>query len=410
MSAHLFLIANAAGFGEINLGLRLAAALHARGDRVEFLAPRDAGVLLAPTPFAHRPIDQWFWDLERRVPALVAQEKFESVVLVDVTSVLLALAALCVDTSFLQKTPVPIVGLDFWDLRRAGAEWDLGSETWPLPAEIALVERRLVPSPLAAPDTEGAFAALPEITSGKGARAGERAALGLGDEDRLVLFTSSRFQQPELQVRKAGQRLARLLPELFAEPLGALGARVSLAHVGPAPLASWAAALGPRYRFLGQLDAARFHALLRAADLVLSFNTTGSTTMAAVAAGVPVVAGMNSRRLRSLDEAEAESVLGHAPSPRLREWLGQVVPLHPFHVWGLGLFDFLQPVLAGNPYGRAFRSVEVLDGDALVDTCRGLLFDAAARAELQEAQAAYRDALRGLPGPAAAFDQALSST
>lgn len=407
MRAHLFLIANASGFGEINVGLGLAREPAARGDRVEFLAPRDAAVLLGATPFRHRPLDEWFWDLGRRLPALLRDERFESVVLVDVTSVLLAFQSLCADTAFLERLPVPVVALDFWDLRRAGAEWDLGSETWPLPLEAARMERRLVPAPLAAPDTEGAFDALPRVAEDPDARRRERTALGLGQDARVVLFTSSRFQQPELQVRKAGQRLARLLPRLIAERLDALGPRVHVVHVGPAAFDDWQR-WGGRYHWTGQVDAARFHALLRAADLMLSFNTTGTTTMAAVAAGLPVAAGMNSRRLRTADEAAA--VMGDEPGPRVAKWLAEVVPLYPFHVWGLGLFDFLQPVLRGNPYLDGVRLLEILDEDRFVEECRSLLFDEAQRQQVQAAQSAYVRAVRRLPSAAQAFDQALSST
>lgn len=407
MPAHLFLIANASGFGEISVGLRLAHELAARGERVEFLAPRDAATLLAATPFRHRPLDEWFWELDRRLPALARQEGFTSVVLVDVTSVLFALQSLCVDTAFLERLEGPVVALDFWDLRRAGREWDLGSEAWPLPPEALRFTRRLVPAPLAAPDAAGVFDALPRIGAPPDARERERAALGLDGGERLLLFTSSRFQLPELQVRKPGLRMARLLPELAARQLAALGPAVHVAHVGPAPFASWEE-WGDRYHWLGQVDTARFQALLRAADLMVSFNTTGATTMAAVAAGLPVVAGMNSRALKSADEAQ--TALGRPPSPWLQEWLIAAAPLYPFHVWGLGLYHFVEPVLRGNPYLRTFRTVEVLEEDALLEACRALLEDEGERTRMREEQDAYARAVRRLPSAAAAFDQALSST
>jgi hypothetical protein len=405
--AHLFLIANAAGFGEINIGLRLAHDLHARGDRVEFLAPGDAGVMLGKTPFRHRPLDAWYWELDRRLPALARQEGFATLVLVDVTSVLMALQSLAIDTAFMERLPLPVVALDFWDLRRAGTEWDVGSERMPVPAEASRLARRIVPAPLARPGTPGAFDALPVAVADSRARARERDALGLTDRDRLLLFTSSRFQAAELQVRKAGQRLARLLPERAAGLIARLGDGVHVAHVGPAAFPSWQARAG-RYHWMGQVDTARFQSLLAAADLMLSFNATGTTTMAAVSAGVPVVAGINSHRLRSVDEAAA--ALGRDPEPELREWLARVAPLFPFHVWGLGLFDFLEPVLRGNPYLDTFRRVEILDGEGFVETCRALLFDEAERARMQRRQSEYCTAVRALPGPAAAFDQALSST
>jgi hypothetical protein len=103
-------------------------------------------------------------------------------------------------------------------------------------------------------------------------------------------------------------------------------------------------------------------------------------------------------------------VLGEEPSAELRAWLEEAAPLHPFHVWGLGLFDFLQPVVRGNPYFEALRLLEVLHEREFVEGCRGLLFDQHEREALRAAQAAFAASVRALPGPAQAFDQALSST
>jgi hypothetical protein len=403
VAAHLFLVANAAGFGEISVGLRLAHDLSRRGERVVFLAPRDARVVLEKEPFAFEPIDDAYWDLERRTRALVRAHGCASLVLVDVTSVLLALHTLCLETDWLERFDMPVVALDYWDLRRAGPAWDLGSETWPLPPEARRLGRRLVPAPLARPDAPGAFDALPPSSGAD--PAAEREALGIPADGKLVLFTSSRFQLPELQMRTAGKRLAQKLPTWTAQLLDRLGAGVHVAHVGPAPFAAWRR-WGERYRWLGQLPAQKLQAVLGAADLMLSFNTPGATTMAAVAAGVPALAAMNSRFIRSVEEAAA--VLGRDPSDDLRRWLAEVVPLHPFHVWGLGLYHFAEPVLRDNPYLAAFRQVEVLDEDVFVDACRGLLYEETERDRLRSRQEEYRETVRSrLPSAADVFTDAL---
>ena len=91
------------------------------------------------------------------------------------------------------------------------------------------------------------------------------------------------------------------------------------------------------------------------------------------------------------------------PQQQLQVAVADAAPLHRFRLWPLGLFEFLEPVLAANPYADAVRWVELLDEDALLESCRALLFDEAPAASLREAQARYRERVRALPGPAQAF-------
>jgi hypothetical protein len=292
-----------------------------------------------------------------------------------------------------------VIALDFWNLRRAGPEWDFGRDATPVPPAALGFERRLLPVPIARPDAgKGVFRALPERTARPGVRAAARAALGMGEADRLVVWPTSRWQQPELQTWKHHARLARQVPVWIASTLARLGERVHVLHVGPNASPAWDS-WGARYRFQGQVPADRLHDLLDAADLLLSLNTTATTSFAATAIGLPTVVVTNSR------EGSAEEVAATipAPSPTLRAWLGETAPLHAFFLWPLGLHGFLTPVLADNPFTGTFRAVELLDEDALVETCRSLLFDEGASAAERERQARYRDLVRALPGPAEAF-------
>jgi hypothetical protein len=134
-----------------------------------------------------------------------------------------------------------------------------------------------------------------------------------------------------------------------------------------------------------------------AADVLLTFNTSATSTLSALALGLPVVLAINSRAGRTVDEVVA--LLGGAPAP-VRRWLEQVVPLYPFRVWPLGLYGLLSPVLEGNPFTAAVRTVEVLDWDALTGACRELLFDPSAREEASRRQSAYCEQVRALPSGA----------
>ena len=399
MSAtHLFLAAPAAAFGEVATGLRIARELVAEGDRVVFLAGADVALLFEGTGIVHRPVDAEIFSLERFVTRLIAAERCASLTLVDVTSVYLTLDPIGVELDFLERLAIPVLALDFWNLQAAGPRWDFGRDATPIPPAALAFERRLLPVPLARPDAgAGVFAALPEPAA-SAPRADLRAELGLGDEDRLVLWPTSRWQQPELQNWKHHARLARQVPVWVASVLARLGTRVHVLHVGPQASPAWEG-WGRRYHFAGQVPAARLHGLLSAADLLLSFNTTATTSFAAIATGLPTVVVTNSR------SGPAEAILDAVPdaSEALRAWLAGAAPLHAFRLWPLGLFEFLAPVLEDNPFAETFRGVELLDEGALTETVQALLFDEQAAAAERDRQARYRERVRALPAPAAAF-------
>jgi hypothetical protein len=361
-------------------------------------------VLFEGTTVAHRPIEAVLWDLPRALPALVERESCASVVLADVTSVLLGLEELGQESAFLDGLEAPVIALDFWNLRKAGPEWDWGAGGTSIPARALEIRRRLLSVPLARPTAgPGAYNALPEVPPVAPAeRRDARRELGLGPRDRLILLPTSRWQLPEVQLLKHHQRIARALPLRLASLLARLRPRPHVLHVGPVafPLG---AALGDRFRWLPAVDVspARFRLLFGAADLLLSLNATGITTLSAVAAGVPVLAIVNSHQGRTV--AEVLRALGEDGPDELRSWLSEVVPLYPFRVWPLGLLRFLAPVLADNPFTATYRTAELLDEASFLRSCRALLFEDDAAAQERQRQSSYRESLRALPTPAQAF-------
>ena len=400
MSAtHLFLAAPAAAFGEVSTGLRIARELVAQGDRVLFLAGADVALLFQGTGVVHRAIDGEVFSLGRFVARLIERERCASLTLVDVTSVYLTLDPIGVALGFLERLAIPVIALDFWNLRRAGPAWDFGRDRTPIPPPALAFERRLLPVPIAHPDAgPGVFAALPERSARPSARAAVRAELGLGERDRLVVWPTSRWQQPEMQSWKHHARLARQVPIRLASTLERLGERVHVLHVGPQASPAWHA-WGARYRFCGQVPADRLHDLMEAADLLLSLNTTATTGFAAASIGLPTIVVTNAHA------GSAEEVAARIPaaSEGLRAWLAEAAPLHPFRLWPLGLYGFLAPVLQDNPFAETFRAVELLDEEGMVETCRSLLFDDDAAAAERHRQARYRDRVNALPRPAEAF-------
>jgi hypothetical protein len=397
---HAFLAATAGAVGELNLARTVARELCERGHEAVFLAPEAVSFLFEGTRIEHRPVDSMLPLLSHHLPRALRRERADTLVLVDVTSVFLTLETVWAsEADFLTRLPLPVFALDVWDLPRTDLRWDFGTDALPIPPRALDIARRLVPVPFASPRGDRfRFNALPHVESpGPDARAEIRRELGLSAEDGMVLLLSSRWQSAQMQHWKHHQRLARHLPALALEALAGVDPRVHVVHVGPEAFAR-GEALGGRYHWFSQRGPERFHALMGTADVLLTFNTSATSTLSALALGLPVVLAINSRSGRTVDEVVA--ALGTTPPPPVRRWLEQVVPLHPFRVWPLGLYGLLSPVLEDNPFTDAVRTVEVLDWEALTGACRELLFDPSAREDASRRQAAYCAQVRQLPAGA----------
>jgi hypothetical protein len=397
---HVLLAVTAGAVGELNLARGLAAGLHERGDEVVFLAPEAVRFLFEGSPFRHVTVDAMLPLMSHHLPRALERERADSLVLVDATSVFVTLETVWAsDADFITRLRWPVVALDVWDLPETDLRWDFGTDALPISPRAVEVERRLVPVPFARPRPDGRrFNALPETQPPpRELRQELRDEFGLGPDDRLVLLLSSRWQTPEMQHWKHHQRLSRHLPALALRAVAELGPRVHVAHVGPQAFEG-AEALGGRYHYVAQLHPDRFQALMGTADLLLTFNTSATSTLTALACGLPVVLAINSLSGRTVEEVAA--ALPRPPADPVRRWLEQVVPLHPFRVWPLGLYGLLTPVLADNPFTEAVRTVEVLDWAALTGACRELLFDAGAREQALRRQGAYAALARGLPDAA----------
>ncbi len=366
---HLFVAAETA-FGEAVLGLRIAHELHARGDRIAVLAGERLSVLTEGTPFQSILVPRGaHGHFDKTVAKAVADLRADSVVLLDATLVYWLLKEQGTDASFLRTVRVPVIGLDVWNVRETGLTWDVCGTTWEHSKHSLEVTRRLVPVPFAKPTgVPGLYDALPRpFALDEDEKEDVRADFDVGEKDRLVLLTSAHWQH-SAQPHESGRRLAATLPSLAGELLGRLGPRVRVVHVGPEPYPM--PGLGDRYTWLTQRTPARFAKILASSDLLLSFNFSATTISSAIASGLPVLLGINTKEGSSLA---------------------------PFRVWPLGLHRYLAPLVRENPYAKAIRTVEVLEESAFVDALRTSLFDDVARAELRERQASYRREVGKLP-------------
>ncbi len=395
---HLLVAPSGAAFGEIQQGLLLGRQLVARGEAVTLFAPKDAAVLVPGSGVEHLANDAEVPVLASATRRLMEKGGFASLTLVDATACGLAFETLGTDLRFLDALPAPVVALDYWNLHEAGLIWDFGTDATAIPSKLLDIERRLVPVPVVRPMAgRAAYCAMPAREPSD--RTAARAEFGLGATQRVVLFAQSRWQLPDVQNWKHHARVARHLPPLLLRRLARLGDDVHLLHVGPE---AWdGAVLGSRYHWLDQMPPERFRALLSAADLFLSANATGTTTVAAMAEGVPILLARNSYRGKTVEEVEER--VGHGLHEDVRTWLAGVAPLYPFRLWPLGLSEFLGPVLKDNPYLDGLREVEIVDEDGFLRAAEALLFDPAVASELRERQAAYGRRVAELPSAADVF-------
>src|SRR5262249_12796920 len=238
---------------------------------------------------------------------------------------------------------------------------------------------------MARPTAQGAFSCFEPIAPpSAGERAAARAALGIGDGARAIVWPTARWQITREQPMAIRRHMFDGTKTLAVRTLAQLGDDVILVHVGPEPMAE-GAALGRRYRFLPQIGHARFLDVLRAADLYFGLNVTATSAMSALALGVPAIIGVHSGRLPA------------APSPVVRAALAQLEP-YPYLMWALGLTRFLGQIFDGHPYvTEALRLVELLDTDAVLAAARAYLRDPAAADAQRHSVAAYRARVDDLP-------------
>src|SRR5262245_38227073 len=145
---HLFFGLGGPAFGELNLALRIAWELHARGERSVFLAPSFAAVLFEDTPFPFLAVDEWLPSIEHEIPRLVKEQGCDTIVLADLASVFITLDTVwSCDASFLRELGLPVVGLDYWNLGETDLRWDYGSDAIAI-APKALELPRLIPVPI----------------------------------------------------------------------------------------------------------------------------------------------------------------------------------------------------------------------------------------------------------------------
>jgi hypothetical protein len=368
---HLFLAATDVAAGEVTHAARLARALVTAGDEVVFLLPRALDGMVAELRGRRGWIDDALHVLDRAVLSAVERERPDAVMLVDGASVAQAMVMRGLPfVPFVKELArrARVVALDVWSLDEAGLVVDYGADTFELPAILRELPR-LVPVPFARPEVAGGYGAMtaPSVSP---ERARVRGELGVGDDDRVVLFAIASWQLPHMQLHPARAAVA----ETVLRDVAALFAALPGTHVVQVGQHSHAAlaVLGERLHRCGVVSPARYAELFGAADLMFGTNISATSLISAIAAGLPALVAMH----------------------------GGPIPL-------LGMSRFLAPVLAANPYLDAIATCDLTDRDAAIAAATRLLHDAAAIGELRARQASYAARVRELPSALDAYRRLL---
>lgn len=401
---HLFLALADAPWGELLYAARIAAQLTAHGDRVVFAGPPGAALLLAGQPIQFEPLppQNQRVDWLALVQGLVARERCDSLILVDLAIAYTHFEIAGIDATFLDAVGVPVIALDVWDLDCTNLLMERGTAGWILSRHCREVTRRLIPSPMIRPTgwrdalSAGVYNSLPDETPPPAKRGELRARLGVGDDERLIAFPTATWQQPAVDsTDRYVARLTQRTPELIAQRLALLGENVRVIHVGARAMPELAARLGARYKWVRQLPRGAFIEVLAASDLLLSFNSVATTIGTAATLGLPVLLGINSHGGATREEIAA--TLPFTATTATLEWLSSMAPLHPFRVWPYGLYRFAAPIVQDNACVEMTRRFELLDEQGFVAAARALLYDANAIAEARARMAACLSAVRALP-------------
>lgn len=383
--------------GELTLALRIAHELYAQGDRALFLACKPDAGIFRNTPFEFIPIDDELHNLNAYMKRLIDEYHPDSFILADLITNSAYLGWQKIDPSFLIHPDIPVIAMDVYDLKPGHYTADLFlTESVDLSNLKEIPVARILPVPfLSTTASPLAYNALPEVPPPEpGAREWIREEFGITQQERLIFMVGAVWQTPAFHFDPHCKRMAEFVPRLLSYYANKIGDDIRVIHVGPEAYRA-VDILKDKYLWLPQVDPRRFRALLSGADLFVTPNIAGTTLATVMILGLPMVVVKNSVRALTLEEALSQ--IPETPSDGLRDWLRDAVPVYPFHVWPIGYYDFVSPLMSDNPFCNTFQSADLLFEDAVLSKCRTLLYDDVARSQIKKAQSEYVDKVRSLP-------------
>ena len=397
-STYLMLCLTRKGFGETILGLRVADDLIAAGDNVFVLAYQANSPLLEGSAYPHILIGAHAAPLFGLIlEDLIHRHRPKAIILADYYNTVLYFVVNFLDPEILSRTKLPMVAIDIWDAQNTPLTTDVHVTD---SHQVSFWEHELkhiLPCPILRPNhkTGQCYNALPsQVHVHPKARERLRTLLGVSNGVPAVLFSTAVWQHANFENHGPAERLlARALPELIGSYIAGLNREIHLIHVGPEPY-DLSSHLGDLYHWLPQRSLAGFDDVLAGCDLYLSANISATSVARSMVLSVPVLALKNSLTLAELGDV---GLADFPISSEVLEWLRRVFPLRKFHMWPLGYYDFLDPLLKGNPYTSAVATAELLDMKTVTQVLSLLLFNSEARWEQKQRQASYIAQIQSLP-------------
>jgi hypothetical protein len=394
---HLFLALGRLGWGEAALGIHIAEELYQKGERCIFVVYEYTAPLFKTAPFPYELISDHMGPLfQLWLDSFIGDHHVGSIVLCDFFTTTTSLETYHIKPGFLTGYDCPVIAIDTWDYKNSGSVLDFAhNETKRIPPWIEQLPLRLLPVPFIRPEKRKGIYASPmaKVSISGRTRRQIRANLNIPDDHKIILFCSADWQHTEY----ANQHCLRLrneLPVLMAFYINQLGNHVHLVHVGMQKC-TFDALLGDRYHWLNKLNAKDFETLFGSIDLFLSANISARSLTRAIVSGIPAIVLSNSHMINSMEEVD------HLENPNLPsflvQWIRKALPIYPFHMWPLGFYNFLKPILKANPYMETICVADLLDSQKVIQSLNDLLFNQSARDEMRNKQEEYLTTISALP-------------
>jgi hypothetical protein len=361
--------------------------------------------------FAGKPFELVIIDslmpLDNHLTSLVKSYDADSLILVDLLSNSLWLLYLNDGKWFFEQNLVPVLALDIHDIAYQKLFADpFFDRKWDLSYLSSVPKARILPVPLISPNQPDVYNSLPSPMEVSEKQKKEiRGELGMSESQKFILMVSASWQSVMAWGDVNGKKSAIWLPNLITYYASKVDPDVRVVHIGPQRF-NVHKNLEGRYIYLDQVDQQRFHAILATADMFLTANVIGTTLSSVLNIGIPTVAIHNSVRARLVEDALAQ--LNTKPSDELLRWLNVSMPVYPFRAWPLGYYNLISRLLNDNPFSETFIQVELLQEEAVIESCRKMLFDNNARQAILEKQESYTEIVRSLPRGADLVNQQLA--
>ena len=131
----------------------------------------------------------------------------------------------------------------------------------------------------------------------------------------------------------------------------------------------------PNYIRLDSMPSEEFERYVNMADLYIGRNITSTSMIRIALSGIPCVNIENSRH--SLSEADMEKLSAFSGTK-----LTSADKIYKFMMFPVGWYEFLKPLMNGNPYSEIVHRCELFDVEATFDTIRNLLYDEQTKTDL----------------------------